>query len=281
MPREPAADGASKNKSQPHEDELFERLEHKLEQLGVLSNSRRLRGAAEQSMLRTLVTRDRPLLEPDRFERAHRGLMRAMEAITFNGTEPPTLSPRLGPLRPIATPLVQLVANSLIASQTHALFNDVRQLYTLREANSVWDSPEHVMLRRARKQMRHLSDHLGGTKLGIPLFLISGAFLTGILSTLRAIVEPALHDRLLTVLLLMATVAILIGIGGVVLQGASIARMRLRMALKGPISTVYRTIGSTGKPPQDRCFLVAVGALVLFTLAMIAIPSGLYLLLRI
>ena len=263
------------------DEELFERLEHKLESLGILTDSRQLRGAAEQSMLRTLATRDRPLQEPEALERAHRGLARALEAISVNGKEPPTLSPRLGPLRPVMTMPVQLVASALIASQTHAVFKDVRRMYALREANAVWNSPEHLMLRRARMQLQMLSDDIGGTKFGIPLFLLSGAFVSGILSVVRAVVEPALHSHLLTVLLFVVIIAFLVAIGGVVLEGASIARMRLRLALKAPIKTVYRTIGPTGRPPQDRCFVVAVIALVLFTLAVIAIPSGIFLLFHI
>lgn len=263
------------------DDELFERLESKLESLGILTNSRKRRGTAEQSMLRTMATRDRPLLEPERFERAHRGLARALEAITVNGKEPPTLNPRLSILRPVLTPPVQLVASALIASQTNAVLADVRRMYALRETNAVWNSPEHIMLRRARMQFQMVSEDISRTKFGIPLFLLTGAFVSGVLSLVRTLVEPALHDRLWTTLLIVAVVAFLVGVGAVVLLGASTARMRLRLALRIPLKTVYRTIGSTGRPPRDHCFLVAVIALTLFMMAVIAIPSGLYLLLQI
>ena len=39
-------------------------------------------------------------------------------------------------------------------------------------------------------------------------------------------------------------------------------------------------MGSTGEPPRDRCFLVAVVALVLFAVAAIAVPGGIFLLLQ-
>lgn len=275
-----ASERRGRDEKPPRDEELFERLEHKLESLGVLTDSRRLRGAAERSMLRTLATRDRPLLEPDEFARAHRGLARAFEAIMVNGKEPPTLSPRLGPLRVVMTPLVQLVASSIIIGQARAVFKDVRRMYGLREANAVWNSPEHQLLRRARMQMQMLSEDLGGSTFGIPLFLISGAFVSGLLSLARALVEPALRNRWLSGLLFVLIIGALVAVAAIVLQGASIARMRLRLALTSPIEKVYRTIGSTGQPPRDRCFLVAVVALALFVLAVIAIPSGVYLLLH-
>ncbi|QLQ10827.1 MAG: hypothetical protein HZY75_11240 [Nocardioidaceae bacterium] len=53
------------------------------------------------------------------------------------------------------------------------------------------------------------------------------------------------------------------------------------MALKPPIDKLYQAIGSTGRPPRDRCFLVAIIALTFFVLAVIAIPSGVYLLLHV
>lgn len=262
-------------------DDPLGRLESKLESLGVLTSSRKRRGPAEQSMLRTLATRDRPLLEPERFERAHRGLARALEAITVNGREPPTLNPRLSILRPVMTPLVQLVASALIASETNAALTDVRRLYALREANAVWNTREHMMLRRARMQLQMVSADISGTKFGIPLFLLSGAFVSAVLSLARTVVEPALHDRLWTTLLIVVLIAFLVGVGAVVLLGASTARMRLRLALRIPLRTVYRTIGSTGRQRRDRCYPVAVMALILFMMAVIAIPSGLYLLLQI
>jgi hypothetical protein len=260
-----------------HDDELFERLQS----LGILTDPRRLRGAAERSMLRTLAARDRPLSEPEAFVRAHRRLARALEAVTMNGKEPPTLSPRLGPFRRVMTPLVQFVARSIILGQTRTVFKDVRRMYALREVNAEWGSIEHRILRRARMQMEMLSDDIGGSRFGIPLFLLSGAFVSGVLSVTRSVVEPALNSRLLTAVLFLAIVAVLVGIAAVVLQGASIARMRLRLALKAPIDTVYKTIGSTGPPPRDRSFLVAVIALVFFALAVIAIPGGVYLLLHV
>jgi hypothetical protein len=56
--------------------------------------------------------------------------------------------------------------------------------------------------------------------------------------------------------------------------------MRLLLALAAPLP-LYRAIGSTGDPPRDHCFLVAVVALVLFAVAAVAVPGGIFLLLQI
>ncbi len=261
-------------------DEAFERMMRRLEAVGVLTESRRMEGVAEQSMLRTLATPDRPLRHPEDFPRAHRGLARGFEAIIVNGTEPPTLSPRLGPLRPLFTTLVGLVSTALIRSQTRALLNTIRRMYALREANSEWGSPEHRMLTGARTQLQTLSEDVNGGRFGLPLFLLSGAFLSGLISASRTLLDPVLHDRLLSAVLVMVVVILLVLVAGIVLLGTSIARMRIRLALKAPIDTLYRTIGSTGRQPRDRCYTVAFVALVLFVFAAIAIPSGVYLLLH-
>jgi hypothetical protein len=57
--------------------------------------------------------------------------------------------------------------------------------------------------------------------------------------------------------------------------------MRLLLALAAPLTTLYRAIGSAGDPPRDHCFLVAVVALVLFAVAAVAVPGGIFLLLQI
>lgn len=154
----------------------------------------------------------------------------------------------------------------------------MRRLYALRELNAVWNSPEHLMLRRARAQM-HALRRCRRIEIRYPTVPAERAFVSGILSVLRAVIEPALHDRVLSGLLFGLTVVLLVAVAGIVITGASIARMRLRLALRSPVNVLYHTIGSTAQPPWDRCFQVAVIALVLFALAVIAIPSGVYLLL--
>ncbi len=284
MIKDPPAGGSAEFERLPEEDqaELFERLEHRLESLGLLTDSsRRLRGPAEEAMMRTLSSRDRPLLDITGFEHAHRGLARGLEAITKNGKQPPALSPRLGPLRVLMNPLVQFVTGWIVEGQTRRVVQDVRQLYELREANASWNSPEHIQLRRSRRQMQTISEDVGRRQFGLPVFLLSGAFVSGLIGAVRAVVVPALGSRLLVIVLTVAIIALFSLVAATVLQAASIARMRLLLALAAPLTTLYQAIGSTGEPPRDHCFLVAVIALVLFAVAAIAVPGGIFLLLQI
>ncbi|MFF2082413.1 hypothetical protein ACFVVM_01495 [Nocardia sp. NPDC058176] len=271
-----ASGGASRAQ---HEDELFNRLEQRLESLGLLTDSRRTRGPAERSMLRTLATRERPLADPDGFTRAHRGLARALEALLLNARRAPTLSRRFGPMRPLMTPMVALVANWIQLRHARVVMRDVRLLYALREANSVVISPEHLALRRARAQMQTLWD-MNSTRLGLPVFLISGAFVSGLVGLLRAAITPALGSAAVAVAVLAIAIGGLMVVAAAFLLGASIARMRLRLSLTAPLEAVYRAIGSAAPPPRDRCYLVALVALALFASVVIAIPTGVYLLLR-
>lgn len=230
-------------------------------------------------MLRTLATRQRPLADPAAFGDAHRGLARALEALLRNARRAPILPLRLGPLRPVLTPITALVANWIQLRHARVVLRDVRLLYALREANSVQLSPEYLALRRARAQLQVLWE-LNSTRLGLPVFLLSGAFVSGLFGLLRAVIAPALGSTVVSVAVLVVGIACLLAVAAAFLLGASIAKMRLRLALEAPLEAVYRAIGSAAPPPRDRCYLMALVALTLLTVAVVAIPTGIYLLLR-
>ncbi|QNG19338.1 hypothetical protein G4H71_18365 [Rhodococcus triatomae] len=262
-----------------HEEELFKRLEQRLDSLGLLTDSRSGRGPTERSMLRTLATRERPLADRDGFVQAHRGLARGLEALLLNARRAPTLSRRFGPLRALMTPMVALVANWIQLRHARVVMRNVRLLYALREANSALISPEHLALRRARAQMQTLWD-MNSTQLGLPVFLISGAFVSGLFGLLRAAVTPAFGSAPVAAVVLVVGLAFLTLFATAFLLGASIAKMRIRLAITAPLEAVYRAVGSTTRPPRDRCYLVALVALALFAAVVVAIPTGVYLLAR-
>lgn len=259
------------------EEELFAKLEKRLEGLGVLSGARRMHGPTERSMMTTLAARGQPLADAQDFPAAHRELARGLESLMFNAKEPPSLPARLGPVRTVLTPLVSVVATWIQSGQTQVVVRDVGRLYLLREANSVWGSPEHVALRRARLQLEALRES-AGTSLGLPVFLLSGAFVSGLLGIVRAVVVPALASRWWTAALLALVLGLLLAIAAAFLMGASIAKMRLRLALVAPLERVYRDVGSTGPRPRDKCYQVALVALGLFAIAVLVVPGGVYLL---
>ena len=111
--------------------------------------------------------------------------MRSLEVLDRNGTRVPKM-PRIGPLRPIAEYVVQLMIRWIVRGYQNRLVTRVRKLYERREANSVWGSPEHVMLRRARINAVQVEQGYKGNQLGIPAFLLGGAILSTAVSVLRA-----------------------------------------------------------------------------------------------
>ncbi|MGE0028306.1 MAG: hypothetical protein AB7O78_00425 [Thermoleophilia bacterium] len=262
------------------DDDEFEKLEDRLESLGLLPDGAELRGEAERDILRSIATRDRPLADPDGFPDAHRTFVRALEAIAVHGRRSPTLGRRARPFRAVLAPLVSAVSGWIIDGQVDAVHGSVLRLYEFREAGAVWNGPEHRLLRRARMQMALLRDELRASRLTLPVFLLSGAFVSGVLSVAQRAVEPALGNILLSVLLGVLVVVLLVGIAGTVLLAASVARLRLRLTLSRPLANLYRAIGSAGEPPEDRCFTVAILALAFFAVAAIVVPAGIVFLLH-
>jgi len=256
------------------DDDEFERLEDRLEALGLLPDAAELRGDVERDILRSIAAKDRPLADPDGFPAAHRAFVRALEAIAVHGRREPTLGRRAGPLRRVLAPIVGIVAGWIIGGQVGAVHGSVLRMYEFREAGAVWNGPEHRLLRRARMQMQLLREELRSSRLTLPVFLLSGAFLSGVLSVAQRALEPAFGNLLLSALLGVAVAVVLAGIAGTVLLAASVSRLRLRMTLARPLANLYRTLGSAGEPPEDRCFAVAILALAFFAVAAIVVPAG-------
>ncbi|MFT3853942.1 MAG: hypothetical protein QM733_14545 [Ilumatobacteraceae bacterium] len=267
-------EGAGRKK----DDELFDKLEDRLESFKLLADSSELQGPAERDILATLATADRPLADPDGFEQAHRVFVRALEALQSNGRRQPKLPARFGPVKTAAAPLVSAVTGWIVTKQINGVLGRVRKLYEMREANAVFNSPEHRKLRRARQQMHMLVADMRSASLGLPVFLISGAFISGLLSWIQNLLRPVLSSTWSIVVLVIAVAVMLVAVSLFVLLAASIARTRIRLALDQPLRDLFDAIGSAGSPPRDQSYQVAVFALAFFTLAAIVVPAGLVLL---
>jgi hypothetical protein len=237
-----------------------------LEQLGA-------RGKAESDIIRQQALR-RPLYAPDRFEEAHRLVVRGIEVLDRNGVRNAPMPRRLGPVRPVAAYVVQLITRFIVRNHQNTLIDRLRKLYELREANSAWGSAEHAMLRRARLQMRGLSDDLKAKALGVPTFLLGGAFISGMFSALGNGIRAALGHPLLVVVLVAVTVLLLTASAWCVLFAAAVARRRIRLSLDEPLHALYETIGACGDPPKDQSLQFALYAIGFFVLAAIVVPIG-------
>lgn len=245
------------------------------EEKGALLEQIGGKGVVEQEMVVQMAA-VRPLQYPDRFEEAHRMTMRAVEVLDRNGQRPAVL-PRLGPLRPVATWLVQLVTRWIVRNHLSRLLGRIGGLYERREANSAWSAPEHAMLRRARLDARRVQAGMSGKALGLPTFLLGGAFLGSIASALQSVARAALDTRAGVIVLSIVVMGVLAALSWVALYSAGVARRRIRLSTDQPVKALWETIGAAGKPPRDESYNFAAYAIALLLLSWIVIPLAVWL----
>ncbi|MDQ1467462.1 MAG: hypothetical protein QOH10_1877 [Actinomycetota bacterium] len=234
-----------------------------LEQFGA-------KGKVESEMLDQLAA-GAPLAHPDRFEEAHRTMMRALEVFDRNAARPPSnLNARL--LEPVAAYVVQLLIRLIVRDYQKSVVAQIRQLYARRWAESPRGSTEFGMLRLARVQVERLAPDFQRSSLGVPTFLLGGAALSGVASLIQEVLLRAAHNRLL--LLIVAGVFAALALGGFwcILKAAAIARRRTRIALDQPLRALWETIGAAGHPPKDQSRAFATYAVILLVLGWIVVP---------
>lgn len=203
-------------------------------------------------------------------------MMRSIEVLDRNGSRPAEIH-GLAFLKPIAQWLVQQATRWIVRSHLNRLLNRIAGIYERREANSSWSTPEHAMLRRARLDVRRMQAGMNGKALGLPAFLLGGAFITSIASTLQSIARSALDSTIGVVLLAIAIILVLLILSWVALYSASVARRRIRLSSDQQIRALWETIGAAGKPPRDESLNFAVYAIILLVLSWIVIPLAIWL----
>ena len=233
------------------------------------------KGIVEQEMV-AQMSAIRPLHHPDRFEEAHRMMMRGIEVLDRNGPRPAKV-PNVGPLQPIAQWLVQQVTRWIVKSHLNRLTGRICGLYEQREANSDLGTREHAMLRRARLDARRVQANSSGNALGLPTFLLGGAALTSIASGLQSLARSAMDSTLGISVLGFIAVFVLGALSWVALYSAGVARRRIRLSTDQPMKALWETIGAAGNPPRDESYNFAVYAIILLVLAWIVIPLAIWL----
>jgi hypothetical protein len=242
-----------------------------LEQFGA-------KGKVESEMLDQLAVQA-PLQYPDRFEEAHRTVMRALEIFDRNAARPPS-NLKAGPLEPIAAYVVQILIRVIVRDYQKSVVNQIRKLYARRWANSLKGSREFGMLRLARVQMDRLAPDFQRSSLGVPTFLLGGAALSGVGSLIQRVLATAAHNRALLLLVAGAFAALAFGGFWCILQAAAIARRRTRIALDQPLRALWETIGAAGHPPRDQSRQFATYAVILLVVAWIVVPVAITLAIR-
>ena len=228
------------------------------------------RGKPEQDIIAQLSA-VRPLRHPDRFEEAHRMMVRSIEVLDRNGPRQATVR-RLGPLTPIARWLVEQASGFIVKSYINKVTNRICGLYERREANSPWHTNEHHMLRRARIDLRRVRDGMNSKSLGLPSFILGGAALTSVASGIQGVASEALNHTLGVIALGIIAVSVLFALSWVALYSAAVARRRIRLATDQSLAALWETIGAAGEPPRDESYNFAVYAIILLALAWIVVP---------
>jgi len=234
-----------------------------LEQFGA-------KGKVESEMLEELGARA-PLAHPDRFEEAHRTVMRALEVFDRNSARPPS-NLHAGPLEPIAAFVVQFLIRMIVRDYAKSVVRQLRKLYARRWANSPKGSPEFGMLRLARLQVERIAPDFEKSSLGLPTFLLGGAALSGVASALQGLLVGARHNRVLMVIVASVFAGLALGGFWCILKAAAIARRRTRITLDRPLHALWQTIGAAGHPPRDHSRQFAIYAVILLVLAWIVVP---------
>lgn len=232
-------------------------------------------GTVEQELVGELSKR-LPLWRPDRFEEAHRIAMRSLEVLDRNGARPAQM-PRLGPLTPIAKYVVQQFTRWIVKAYQNTLVGRIRRLYERREANTVWGSPEHRMLRRARIDATRVEPGLRGNPLGLPTFLVGGAIVSTLFSAVQSLLRWALGGVVEGVILAILLALVFGFLAWAALYAAGVARRRIRLSTDQPIRALWETIGAAGNPPKDASYDFAVLAIVLLAIAWLLVPLAVWL----
>ncbi|MCB0996408.1 MAG: hypothetical protein KDB21_15030 [Acidimicrobiales bacterium] len=257
-------------------------LGDKLESFYVLrkTNSEEASAVLDQLGANSTVDRDivlelaskRPLGHPDRFWEAHTMAVRALEVLDRNGTRSMPAPKWLGPLGAVPKYLVGIVVGFVVKSHLRSVIDNLRRLYTRRESACMLDDPTRPMLTRARIHTERLTEGFKKNPLGVPGFVLGGAFLSAILSSLQDafgfLGDSSIGPIIATVVLLLVFMMAV----WVFVKGAAVAHRRIKLTTTRPLAALYETIGRCGNPPKDQARMFALGSIALTAVALFVLP---------
>lgn len=216
----------------------------------------------------------KPLWLPHRFLQAHTLMVRSLEVLDRNGTRNPPL-PNAGPLKPVLKYLVELVTKFIVRSHLRSVTDNVHRLYARREANCLPEDPARRLLRRGRKDLDRVMPGFKRNPLGVPTFLLGGAFLSTILGVLQEAFGLFGSNTTVTTVLTVIILLVAVLASWVILKGAAVAHRRIDLTTDKPVAALYETIGRCGNPPKDQSGTFAVISIVIVLLALLVVPLAL------
>jgi hypothetical protein len=227
------------------------------------------RGKVEQEMLLQLGAW-LPLYKPDRFEQSHQVVMRALEVLYRNGHRKAPV--KLGVATPIAQYFVQLVTRFVVRDHVKNVVKSLNNLYMRRWTSAPKDTRDAAMLRRAWAQVEKVEPGYGGGSIGVPTFLVGGAFASSLTGLLSNIGNSGGSNKIVLVVIAIVLYAVLVALAYGVIRGAAIGRRRIKMALDQPLKHLWEVVGAAGDPPKDQARMFALLSLVVMALAAVAVP---------
>ena len=227
------------------------------------------RGRVEQEMLLQLGAWA-PLYKPDRFEQSHQMVMRALEVLYRNGHRRAPI--KLGAVTPIAQYFVQLVTRFVVRDHVKNVVKSIGNLYMRRWTSAPKDTPDASMLRRAWFQVEKVKPGYTGSSLGVPTFVVGGAFASSLTGVLSNIGGTGGANKIFLMVLAVVLYGLLIALAYGVIRGAAIGRRRIKMALDQPLKNLWDVVGAAGDPPKDQARMFALVSLIVMALAAVAIP---------
>jgi hypothetical protein len=227
------------------------------------------RGKVEQEMLLQLGAW-LPLYKPDRFEQSHRVAMRALEVLYRNGHRKAPV--KLSFLTPIAQYFVQLVTRFIVRDHVKNVVRSIGNLYLRRWTSAPKESRDAAMLRRAWFQVEKVTPGYGGSSLGLPTFLVGGAFASSLTGLLSNFGDAGGGNKFVLMILAVVLYAFLVGVAYGVIRGAAIARRRIKMTLDEPLRILWDVVGAAGSPPRDQAVAFALISLLVMLVAAVAVP---------
>lgn len=232
----------------------------------------RIGGASEaDARLASDLALSTPLAEPDRFEEAHRLVMRSVELLDRDGhRDPPVVT--IGPLRAVARPAVEFVAKFIVRSHTKSVIDDLVKLYSQRESQAEPKSPERRVLARARLDTQRLAPSYSGGGIGALVLLGAGAAVPALASLGQQLGAISVDARWVVGGTAVALLLFVI-LAWVLLRGAAVARHRSKLVMGQPLTALWETIGHAGDPPEDDSVLYATIGIVLTALVWFALPA--------
>jgi hypothetical protein len=233
-------------------------------------------GKVEREMVREMAATT-VLRRPDRVLEAHAVAMHALEVLSRNGSRPPSRLRRLGPLTGIAAYLVQQVIRYVVRRHQHQVVEAVRDLYARRLGWVPPDDPSRTVLLRARRDIERAAPAYEKNAIGVPAFLLGGAAVSSLTQGVRRSVGAAAGSRIGVSVAVGVAFVLIAASSWVILQGAAIARRRIKLSLDRPLAALWETIGWCGRPPHDTSSLMAAIAIALTVAGWLLIPLGLFL----